>query len=308
MHGNGQCAGFWEPWIVFQLRGKAFGMRRKRRSAAVLLITFCSMLLFLVGCGAGPSSGERNTQTAARLLLRATPTATTSLQISEKGTYLGKSPGQHAWIGFISTGQQFVAFVTDGAPDHAPTFAHWFRGPLANNAATATARARGGQARLQVLLSSTQAVGTVTLADGKSIPFTANALATVSATPTAAPTETPTPVSTAAAAETPTPTPTSGPRPGLYRSERTVNGTRYIAGWIVLPAKASGTGTPQAGSGTPTPTPALPAGQGGAILNQTTSAVQSAPAMTAQDQNSGQMIVPNLGTFSLLECTSSYPC
>lgn len=301
MHRNGQCAGLWEHCIVFQLRGKAFGMRRKRRSAAVFLITFCSMLLFLAGCGAGPSSGERNTQTAARLLLRATPTA--SPPISEKGTYLGKSPGQHAWIGFISTGQQFVAFVTDGAPDHAPTFAQWFRGPLANNAATATASARGGQARLQVLLSGTQAVGTVTLADGKSIPFTANALTIASTVPT----ETPTPVSTAAATET-TPTPVSGPHPGFYRSERTVNGTRYIAGWIVLPEKVSGTGTPQAGSGTPTPTPAPPAGQGGAILNQVTSAVQPAPAMTAQDQNNGQIIVPNLGTFNLLECTSSYPC
>jgi hypothetical protein len=299
MHGNGQCAGLWEHCIVFQLRGKAIGMRRKRRSAAVLLVTLCSMMLFLAGCGAGLSSGERNTQTAARLLLHATPKATALPTTSEKGTYLGKAPNQHAWIGLLSTGQQFVAFVTDGTPDHAPTFAQWFRGSLTNNAATATASARGGQARLQALLSSTQAVGTVMLANGTSIPFSANVLTTASVTPTptsvATPTETP--VGTATSAQTPTPTPASGPNPGLYRSERTVNGTRYIAGWIVLPAKASGTATPT-----------LPADQGGAILNQSTSAVQSAPAMTAQDQTSGQIAVPSLGTFNLLECTPLSPC
>jgi hypothetical protein len=119
-------------------------------------------------------------------------------------------------------------------------------------------------------------------------------------------------VSTATTAETPSPTPASKPNPGLYRSERTINGTRYIAGWIVLPEKASassgGTATPQAGIGTPTATPALPAGQGGAILNQYTSAVQPAPALTAQDQNSGMIAIPGLGTFSLLECKPSFPC
>jgi hypothetical protein len=279
---------------------------------AMLLITLWTMTLFFAGCSAGHSpSGDRNSQTTARLLLHATPTATAPLTTGERGTYLGRAPNQNAWIGLSSTGKHFIAFVTDGTPDRPPTFAQWFRGPLTNNTANATATTRGGHARLQAILTGTQALGTIVLADGRSIPFTANALATASATPT--PTSTPqeaaspTPTSTSTPQEAASPTPTStpsasSPSAGLYRGERTINGAQYVAGWIVLPATMAG------GTETPTATPAAPGGQGAAILNEKNSAAQIAPALTAQDLSSGAISVPTLGAFNLLACRPSSPC
>lgn len=313
----------------FLLFGKVVGMRRKRRSAVMLLITFCTLMLCFAGCSAGhSSSGNRNSQTAARLLLRASPTATSSPTTGAQGTYLGKAPNQHAWIGLSSTGKQFTAFVTDGTPEHVPTFAQWFRGPLTNNTANATATTKGGQARLQAMLTGTQAIGTITLAGGKSLSFTANALATSSATPTptssATPQQTPssTPTETATPEATASATPTGSLRAGLYRGERTINGAQYVAGWIVMPedtgATPGGPGTPEAGSptatttatatATTTVTPAAAANQGAAIINEKTSALQLAPTLTAQDLSAGRISVPTLGAFNLLECRPSFPC
>jgi hypothetical protein len=282
-------------------------MRRKRRSMAMLLITLWTMTLFFAGCSAGHSpSGDRNAQTTTRLLLRATPTA--PLTTGERGTYLGRTPNQNAWIGLSSTGKNFIAFVTDGTPNRPPTFAQWFRGPLSNNTASATATTRGGHARLQAILTSTQALGTIALADGRSIPFTANVLATTSVLPT--PTSTPqqaTPTSTSTPQENASPTPTStpsasSPSAGLYRGERTINGAQYVAGWIVLPETMAG------GTQTPTATPVTSTGQGTAILNEKTSAAQIAPALTAQELSSGAILVPTLGAFNLLACRPSSPC
>lgn len=280
----------------------------------MLLITFCTLTLFLAGCGAShPPSGERHTQTAARLLLPATPTAT-SASGGQRGTYVGRAPNQHAWIGLSATGKQFTAFVTDGSPDHPPTFAQWFHGTLVNTTANASSPAKKGQDRLQALLTSTQAIGTITLASGTSIPFTANALAPANATPTSSPTPTPTPeaAATPTPEETPSPTPTSNPGAGLYRSERTTNGTRYVAGWIVMPASTTPGGpetpTPTATMQTPTATPVASVDQGAAIINEQTSAVQSAPMLSAQDVSAGTVLVPGLGTFNLLVCKPSLPC
>lgn len=292
-------------------------MRRKRRSTWLLLTTLCTFALVLAGCSAGHhSSSSRTSQTNARLLLRETPGSTSTATTGEKGTYLGKASGQDAWIGLSSTGKRFIAFVTDGSQDHPPTFAQWFRGSVNNNVADATANGKNGQDRLQAMLNGTQASGTVTLANGKSIPFTATA---------ASSSTTPTPSSTA--------TPSSGESAGLYRAERVINGEHYIAGWIVMPENASATpgtgvpGTPGTGAATPTgtasatETPTVTATetptatatgtatpstttttQASAIVNEKTFAVQSAPMLTSQDMSARQVSIPSLGTFNLVGC------
>lgn len=281
-------------------------MRRKRRSIGLLLATLCTFTLLLAGCGAGQhSSSSRTSQTNARLSLHQTPGATSTATTGEKGTYLGKASGQDAWIGLSSTGKRFIAFVTDGTQDRAPTFAQWFRGSVNNNVADASANGKNGQDRLQAMLTGTQATGTVTLANGKSIPFTANVVSSTSTTPA--------PSSTA--------TPSSGQSAGLYRAERVINGERYIAGWIVMPENASATpgvpGTPGIGAtetptatATETPTatateaatPSTTATQAAAIVNEKTYAIQQAPTLTPQDVGARQVSVPSLGTFNLVGC------
>ncbi len=293
-------------------------MRRKRRSIGWLVTTLCTCVLLLAGCGAGHhSSSGRTSHTTARLSLRETPGATSTATIGERGTYLGKASGQNAWIGLSSTGKRFIAFVTDGSQDHAPTFAQWFRGSLSNNVADATATGKNGQDRLQAMLTGTQASGTVTLASGKSFPFTATAVSSASAplTPTT------------------TVTPSSGASAGLYRGDRMINGEHYVAGWIVMPQNVGATpgvpGTPGIGAATPTGTPgatetptatatetptatatetATPSAtttQASAIVNEKTYAVQAAPTLTAQDLSARQVSVPSLGTFNLVGCGPS---
>ena len=291
-------------------------MRRERRSIGLLLTILCIFALLLAGCSAGHhSSSSRTSQTTARFMLHETPGSTSTATTGEKGTYLGKASGQDAWIGLSSTGKRFIAFVTDGSQDHSPTFAQWFRGSINNNVADATATAKDGQDRLQAMLNGTKATGTVTLASGKSIPFTANA-----ASSTGTRFE---PSSTA--------TPSSGESAGLYRAARVINGEHYVAGWIVMPENASATpgtsNTPETGAATPTGTAtatetptatatetptatatetATPsttsATQASAIVNEKTFAVQSAPTLTSQDVSARQVSVPSLGEFKLVGC------
>lgn len=67
---------------------------------------------------------------------------------------------------------------------------------------------------------------------------------------------------------------------GLYQGQ-TLFGVPYLAGWVVLP----GTAAAQV--------------QRGGIINEQTRALMPAPALTAQDIASGQLVVPGLGTFML---------
>jgi hypothetical protein len=325
MYRNGCFAGLWGLLIFFILFGKVIGMRRKRRSIGWLLTALCTCVLFLAGCGTGHhSSSSRTSHTTARLSLRETPGATSTATIGERGTYLGKVSGQNAWIGLSSTGKRFIAFVTDGSENHAPTFAQWFRGSLSNNVADATATGKNGQDRLQAMLTGTQASGMVTLATGQSLPFTATAVSSASAPLT--------PTTTA--------TPSSGMSAGLYRGDRMMNGEHYVAGWIVMPQNVGATpgmpGTPGIGAtetptatatetptatatetptatatetptatATETATPSTTPTQAAAIVNEKTYAVQAAPTLAAQDLSARQVSVPGLGTFHLVSCGPS---
>ena len=220
--------------------------------------------------------------------------------------YVGQIQAENAWVGLSTTGKRMVAFVTDGSQDHKPTFAQWFRSAVTNGTVDATATAKTGADRLQAMLTSDTATGTVTFGSGKSLAFTANAV------------------------------PTSDPTAGLYRSEHVVNNQHYIAGWIILPATgATGTATPSATSttvppftgsatpsatetttttpsatetttpsatGTTTPSATGALQQGGAILNQQNYTVLPVPPLTQEQITAKQVTVPNLATFKLVPC------
>jgi hypothetical protein len=124
------------------------------------------------------------------------------------------------------------------------------------------------------------ATGKVTLPDGKSFPFTANAQ--------------------------------TDSRAGLYRSTPTLGGVSYLAGWVVTEKAVQALSTP-------TPTgfvggllglaevplfqcPCSECCMGGGILNKQTEQLHTAPQLTLADLASGQVTVPNVGTFALTRC------
>jgi hypothetical protein len=276
-------------------------MKQKRH---LLLITLCTFTLLLAACSTGSPSSTDNTSHTTKLMLRETPAATdtsgattpgatTTATTEERGVYLGEMTRANSWIGLSSNGKHVVAFVTDGSKDHPVTFAQWFRGDLANNVVDVTAPDKNGNDHLQAMLTKTNASGTITFANGKSLAFTANALQD-----------------------------TSGDA-GLYRSERVVNGDHFIAGWVLLPETAStspglphiprvATGT-ATGESTATATPTVSATssatpsattlpQGGGLRNQKTSAVQPVPELTSQEIQARQVNIPSVGTFRTVAC------
>jgi hypothetical protein len=243
--------------------------------------------------------------------------------------YVGEIPDMNAWLAIASDGKNILAFTTDGNAQHTATFAQWFAGSIINNTvqanplplsgtptsqatpqatsqttatplATATS-GMGNQGQLSAKLTQNAAIGKVTLSDGKSFPFTANAITD--------------PNSMA----------------GLYGDTQTIDNTKYQAGWIIPPnavPTAVGTATPGAtmtstpgimmtatpgSAATSTPsasmTPTLtatstataganPAG-GSAIINTQTGQFLPAPMPSAQDLSSKKIDVPNLGAFNL---------
>lgn len=301
-------------------------MKRKRRSTILIGTLLCAFSLLLAACG--------NHNQALKLDYKATkpqtPGATmTSTVAGSPGTrgrteYVAEVPDLNAWFALTSDGKNVVGFVTDGTPDRTPTIAQWYQGSVTNNnvqatpiaqaspgaqttpgtqaTATSTVEATptaGGQGRLTAHLTQNAAIGTATLSNGKSFPFTANAITDPNS------------------------------KSGLYYSTETINNTKYIAGWIIPPnATPSGTATPGATStpttmatetvtpaatetptagapGSPTPsatgtatTGVNPSG-GSAILDQQSGQLMKAPLPTAQDLAAQQISVPNLGMFRL---------
>lgn len=274
-----------------------------------------------------------------------TPSATTTpgMMTETPGTsgqpiYIGEIPSPNhstnmTWVAISSSnGQQMTAFVTDGTKDHPPTFAYWYNGTLQNNKFAAPA-GLPNSGKIEATVTQDTATGTITLPNGKTLPFTADMLQSSSLSLGA----------------------------GLYKSEQVVNGVDYVVGWILAPNPAtnpSATQTPGAtgtapimgspaatstapiigsptapiiGSptapvmGTPatTETPGiLPTGeaspgattsptgatgisglvQAGAIFNKQTKAVTPVPELTLQNLQSKQVTLPNLGEFNLMQC------
>ncbi|MEO7022140.1 MAG: hypothetical protein ABI234_18470 [Ktedonobacteraceae bacterium] len=226
-----------------------------------------------------------------------TPGATTNAQ----GTYIGTvpnatNPTDTTWVALNSHGNDMTAFVTDGSKDHPATFAHWYKGTVQDNKFAAQA-SQPNAGKLDATVTQDTATGTITLPDGKMLPFTADVLQAASSSAGA----------------------------GLYKSEKVVNGKDYVSGWVLAPnpatAPPTATETPSA-TETPAPVPTLEPSpsvtlsptatpsisgimQGGGMYDTQTNTVSSVPELTLQNLQSKQVTVPNLGELSLVPCTKN---
>jgi len=116
------------------------------------------------------------------------------------GTFVGTVSGTDAYVGVVAAkaksggSRAVLAYVCDGQQR-----ADWFTAKVTGN--HATLKAKNGD-RLTVALTTSQASGTLTLADGTRQAFTA----------------------------------TPGARPaGLYQAVTKTSGKQYLGGWVLLP-------------------------------------------------------------------------
>lgn len=172
------------------------------------------------------------------------------------GEFVARDLTAHTWVALSTDGRKVTAYACDGDAEHRITFAQWFTGSVTNNALDLT---NTNGAQLMATLTSQAATGTVTLPGGKSFSFTANAITNSEA--------------------------------GLYRSEPTIGGVTYLAGWVVPDSAAAATPT---ASGL----------VGGGILIPRTHQLLTAPALSPQDISAGQVAVSGVGTFALTQCHS----
>jgi len=188
-----------------------------------------------------------------------------------------------------SDGARVLAYFCDGTDSHPATVSRWMRGDIVGGAVKVIA----GGVTLVAQLQGRRASGTLTLADGTSLPFTAH-----SRWP-------------------------DGAEWGVYRGEEDFNGVHYVGGWIAYPEKRAGAlrsgrlvqpvaWLAPSPVGDPIPTTRVAVldpfeddvdddfpHTGGGIINQRTGAVlpyvaPNLATMTAE--------VPGLGTFHLHRC------
>ena len=194
-----------------------------------------------------------------------TPTATTGALT--KGEFVGDADPL-AGIGLSTDGQQVIAYLCNGT-DHQVSLAEWFKGPVTNKSIDIT-NAHG--AHLVATVTAQAITGTVTLKDGRSSPFTAHLL------------------------------PNPGSQYGLFRSEQTFNGVRYLGGWIFNPTGFAS--APLGGeaflAGVLIPLPICCNPHDGAIgiINEQTGALIVSPI----PDTVSSVTVPKLGTFRLTQC------
>ncbi len=193
------------------------------------------------------------------------PTATTAALM--KGEFVGDASNL-AGIALSTNGQRVIAYVCDGTDKHI-SLAEWFSGPVTNNGIDLT-NAHG--AHLVAALSAQAITGTVTLKDGRSAPFTARLL------------------------------PHPGSDYGLFRSEQTMGGVRYLGGWMFNPAgfaRISVGGEDYLASAlVPFPTCCIPDAGGFGIINEQTGALIFGPF----PDSFTNATIPHLGTFRLTPC------
>jgi len=115
-------------------------------------------------------------------------------------TYVGSAQGTSAFVAVVVDGSRALAYVCDGVPADpvgtSPTVQAWFNGTSDGK----TVDVAQGGSRLQLKLNARDMTGTLTLADGRSLPL-AGALAAGDA--------------------------------GLYRAETTGSGGKAVGGWIL---------------------------------------------------------------------------
>ena len=189
-----------------------------------------------------------------------------------KGEFVGDA-GPLAGIALSTDGQQVIAYLCNGNA-HYLTLAEWFKGPVTSTGIDIT-NAHG--AHLVATVSTQAITGTVTLKDGRSTAFTARLLSD----------------------------PGSGY--GLFRSEETFHGVRYLGGWIFNPPQfasaRTGTGASEVtltGAVAPMPVCCLPDHniRGAGIINEQTGALLRSPVV----ETVASVTVPGLGTFQLTPC------
>ncbi len=161
----------------------------------------------------------------------------------------------------------------DGDDEHPITFAQWFKGNVTNNTVDLT---NANSAHLVATLTSRAATGTVTLPGVTSFPFTANAI--------------------------------TNSKAGLYRSEQTIGGITYLAGWVVPESALAATptafvlGTVALAEGPLSRCSCSICCCGGGIVKPRANQLLPAPRLTSQDITAGQVVISGLGTFKLTQC------
>jgi hypothetical protein len=165
------------------------------RPGVRLLPVLLALCVLLLGCGSGAT--VPNSSTPASL-----PTLTTIRSLSTPGTttYLGTVPGTQAFIGLVQSGQEVRAYVCDGTPTRLATLDDWFTGQVQNG--TLAASSQSG-VHLRVQVTRAEALGTVTLAYGRGLAFTAPFVSDTS-------------------------------QAGVYEGTALLNGQSAHAGWVVL--------------------------------------------------------------------------
>ena len=197
----------------------------------------------------------------------ATPAATAAALV--KGEFVGDA-GHLAGIGLSINGRQVTAYLCNGSHQHV-SLEQWFTGPVISTGIDIT-NAHG--THLVATVSAQAITGTVTLKDGRSSPFTARLI------------------------------PDPGNGYGLFRSEETFNGVRYLGGWIF---NTRAFASPPAGADAsltaalfPLPLGPGPIDGRGGILDERTGALIVSPPPGAA--NPFRVTIPNLGTFQLTQC------
>jgi hypothetical protein len=195
------------------------------------------------------------------------PTASAAALV--QGEFVGDA-GQLAGIALSTNGRQVIAYLCNGGYQHV-SLAEWFKGPVTSTGINIT-NAHG--AHLAATVSAQAITGAVMLKDGTSAPFTARLL------------------------------PAPGRIYGLFRSEETFHGVRYLGGWIFNPPHFASVWTGPAsevsltGAMVPDPVCCPPEDRGAGIINEQTGALIISPPV----EKIASVTVPGVGTFQLTPC------
>jgi hypothetical protein len=207
---------------------------------------------------------------STRAASSASPAATATALV--KGEFVGDADDL-ASIALSTNGRQVIAYLCNGTDRHI-SLAEWFKGPVTGTSIDIT-NAHG--VHLVATVIAQAITGTVTLKDGRSAPFTARLL------------------------------PDPGSDYGLFRSEETFHGVRYLGGWMSNPVGfASAIAGAGASAGVSLTAALLPMPvdleqpnhEGIGIIDEQTGALIVSPPL----QNPVSVTVPGLGTFRLTHC------
>jgi hypothetical protein len=173
-----------------------------------LLVAVLATGLCVSACGGGGGGGALQPTTTTT-----TPSTTTSTTkgapppstASVQGDIVSLLPDGHTRVALSTDGQQMIAYVCDGDDSNPPTFAPWFRGSVSANSVDLDSTTSGGDRLLAQLTTTQDAIGTLTLKDGRSHTLIADLLSSAD----------------------------NAAGSGLYRAQATFDGVPYLAGWIV---------------------------------------------------------------------------